>query len=65
MDFKDIVLAILDKRRHITCPEKNLFCDFDAADCMNDSFLKWCEDNRIIYKRFPRKHLIKLSKVMY
>jgi len=63
MDFKEIVLAILNNRKQIICPEKNLIADFTVKEKNFDSLSKWCEENHLAYKHFPRKHTIKLTKL--
>lgn len=64
MNYRDLVLKLLKKRKEVVVIESLLMAEFDHNENPEAAFEKWCLQNYIIKTRAPGSKNIVLSKAL-
>ena len=62
MNYRDLVLKLLKKRKEVVVIESLLMAEFEHTEDPETAFEKWCNQNYIIKTRVPGSKNIVLSK---
>ena len=64
MDYRELVMHLLETRETVCCVENNIRSEFSDLDDPDAEFHTWCAENHLQVRRLNHSRMIEISKYM-